>query len=514
MTVFHHAIKSMGTRYDPLAGRVVAHIVGGGSVGNTQFKDLSANNTPCVTVGGLVGGSTFGGPLGPIIGLFNQGGASALTLSPPDNRFSTQSGDPLSSTFTVDGWFRANLSASNSTRYILTAHKVGYVGADWYYSAPGGMVFSLSHNGTLSDSNLSLYVARYHSDGLGGGSTYATPVLTTQMGAVANNSWIYFHLVVTPGGTGTLTVHGRAPTTGSVYGYWDYGDTLQALTLGGPPNGAAASALGGFYAMRITKGVRPYVASVGTGPWPTQGGTTNWLGAPAGASTPVGQRVLGNGEVWVVPQGISHISAVAVGCKLSIAGTDVLAATWPVLGDGGGQGGAGGTGHSSTVVIWSNGPPAPGGAFGGTPGTVRSEQTYTYYGGGGGAGGYTGNGGNGVSTQGSTASAGQGGGGGGGATQAWGGGVGLKGQGASGTGGFNPGQPGSANGTTYGGGKPGNGGTVNGSPGNHLAWRNNIPVTQGQVVLCTYIGQSGQTGAARLMWGDARSYPNNAGEVE
>jgi hypothetical protein len=63
------------------------------------------------------------------------------------------------------------------------------------------------------------------------------------------------------------------------------------------------------------------------------------------------------------------------------------------------------------------------------------------------------------------------------------------------------------------GGGAGGAGAGDGVDGNHLAWRNNIPVTPGQTVLCTYIGQPGGTGAARLIWGDGRSYPDDAGDV-
>ena len=522
MTVLHHVIKSLGTRYDPLAGKVVAHIVGGGSVGNTQFQDISTLRTPCVTTGTLKGASASG-PFGPAVSLKGGGGAAAMTLHAEDPRYklvsSATPSEPLDieGPFTIDGWFKCDLPTTNTGRIVWCMHGTGFSGAGWSWAgASNGATMALSLSGSSTSPRLSVRRVEAQSDGFGGVYYVLTEYAVVNLTSAAQGQWVYYHLYYPkPGGPGTLNAFGRPPATDSGVGYWSSSSVAMSISLGAFPNGAQITGGGTaveFYTFRLTLGHRPYDAALLTSPWPTPGGTQNWLGAPAGSSTPIGQKVLANGEVWVVPPGITSFSAVAVGCKLSIAGADVLAATWPVLGDGGGQGGAGGTGHSNTVTSWSNGPPTA--SFGGGSGTVRTTRTYTYYGGGGGAGGYAGNGGHGVNTQGATASAGSGGGGGGGATQAWGGGVGLKGQGASGTGGSNPGQPGSANGTTYGGGKPGSSGTVNGAPGNNLAWRNNITVTQGQVVLCTYIGQSGQTGAARIMWGDARSYPSNAGDVE
>lgn len=525
MAIFHDVIKSMGTAYDPLAGNVVAHIVGGGHVGNTVFRDLSPLQTPAVTKG-AVKGALVTGPFGSDVGL--AGNTGAITLVAPDNRFgmtgSNLGTQGASGGFTVDGWFRANspvLTAyDDHSRPVFCLHGNGFDGGSGY--------FYWRRNGSQSGLVLGLLYARYGPDstvvGLCTGAhelspSYGyTPILNpahTPLPTALRNQWLYYHLRVTKiaddQAAFVLRLHNLAPISYTDTFYWSDYPNL-SISVGGAPNGS--NPITNHYAFRLTKGNRPYNAAMLTSPWPVRGGTTNWLGAPAGQSAAAGQKVLLPGEVWVAPPGVDKFSAVAVGCKLTIQGTEVLRATWPVLGDGGGQGGAGGSGHSTSVTSpgASSGP-----AFGGSPPPPPVTTTYHYPGGGGGAGGYTGKGGDGVSSRGSTASSGGGGGGGGGSPGYDGGGVGLKGTGPSGTGGGRPGHPGSANGPVYGGGKggtTGDYGTLNGRPGNHLAWRNDIPVNPGQVVLCNYIGETGQTGAARIIWGDDRSFPDNAGDIE
>ncbi len=230
-------------------------------------------------------------------------------------------------------------------------------------------------------------------------------------------------------------------------------------------------------------------------------------------------------STWTVPLGVYSISMVAVqsGADVSSTGTDITVASTVVcraknsarIGDGGGDGGLGGNGFNDFVVTSGGG-------------------------GGGGAGGYSGNGGNGGSHDANPGSAGAGGGGGGGAgaggsggSNTWlgagGGGVGLLGSGANGAGGtidfmvVNGGGGGSS-GTAGGGGSSsvaGAGGTygagAGGDPlnvaaprGGALSYKNAIAVTPGSSVS---LNIPGTNGAVRIMWGGARSYPSNAGDL-
>jgi hypothetical protein len=217
----------------------------------------------------------------------------------------------------------------------------------------------------------------------------------------------------------------------------------------------------------------------------------------AAVATAVGQQTFTTNTSWVVPAGVTNISAVAVGRG----------------GDGGAYGGGGGgalayaasipvtPGETLTIVfdesgaltrikrgalalltagnggagsgsVGGNGGTFSGstGGVGGQGGTSVSSQPQ----GGGGAGGYTGGGGAGGTDQtdgNGTAGAG-GGGGGGGYFGGDGGGVGLLGQGSSGGagGGGSSGGPGSGgSGKTYGGGGRGNGG-VGGGSGVRIIW--------------------------------------------
>ena len=129
--------------------------------------------------------------------------------------------------------------------------------------------------------------------------------------------------------------------------------------------------------------------------------------------------------------------------------------------------------------------------------------------GGGGAGGYTGNGGNGSDDSKNNATAGSGGGGGGGGTSTQhtsdgggGGGVGIYGQGSNGRAASrNSSGPGGAGGS---GGRPGqshssgaDGGAYGGGGGDSQEVTPN--------------GGDGGPGAVRIIWGEGRSFPNNAG---
>lgn len=144
---------------------------------------------------------------------------------------------------------------------------------------------------------------------------------------------------------------------------------------------------------------------------------------------------------------------------------------------------------------------------GGTGGTGGGGTSRTVGNGGGGAGGYTGNGGNGSSGSGN-GSAGSGGGGGGGGRPSQlngggGGGVGVLGQGSNGAGGT------STDGNQYGRGGSGgtnaegtNAGTYGGGGGAPDDNESNAP------------GGDGGNGAVRIMYGDSRTFPNDAADVE
>ena len=230
-------------------------------------------------------------------------------------------------------------------------------------------------------------------------------------------------------------------------------------------------------------------------------------GAFCGGKDTQGQAVFEASQSWTVPGGVTLISIVCVGgglnpvTSVTVAGVAVCkTTTFAITGDGGGLGGVGGS-------------PA------GTADPVRE-------GGGGGAGGYTGAGGNGVGVN-VASGAGSGGGGSGGSAQfipgtgyigQGGGGVGLLGEGASGASVTSvPGKGGSGGndgnayiGGKYGGGRAGAGSGGAGTRGGHLAWKNNVAVSPGQVIT---IVVGADNGGVRIMWGGGRSYPNNAGDV-
>lgn len=244
---------------------------------------------------------------------------------------------------------------------------------------------------------------------------------------------------------------------------------------------------------------------------------------------------------WTVPPEVFFISAVVVG-----AFNDGYASI--------------GRGATTLLDTLSSIPSqADGGGNGGAPGS-RSGRGPAGEAGAGGAGGYSSNGGGGGSTEGNPygnplpgsyygnpgGSGAGGGGGGGGGGSAGGGGingiggsggsVGLRGTGVSGAGGAAG--TGSTEITRSGGG----GGT--GSPtathlygagyvsmdfgsssGGNLRYKNNIPVTPGEVLTISASnpemgGYSHSVGVAsifgagiRIMWGGGRSYPSNAGDI-
>lgn len=229
------------------------------------------------------------------------------------------------------------------------------------------------------------------------------------------------------------------------------------------------------------------------------------------AFVPVGQIIITtqNASTWIVPEGVTSISMVAVqsGSDLANNGTTITVAGVVVchakngarIGDGGGDGGNGGP---RAFDAWN----------------------WSYGGGGGGAGGYAGNGGNGGFFTGNNGygglTSGAGGGGGGGAAGTWpdssgykGGGVGLKGQGISGV--YNSPEGSPATGGSFGAGPSGSG---DGFKGGALSYKNAVSVTPGQVISINIAARSYgdvySDGAVRFIWGNNRAYPStNTGDL-
>lgn len=271
----------------------------------------------------------------------------------------------------------------------------------------------------------------------------------------------------------------------------------------------------------------------------------------------------GSNQSFVVPDGVTQISAVVVGA--GGGGSYTQTSSYPGGGGGGGglsygtfavtpgetltvnvgSGGQGGTfgfdsstkgkngGDSqikrgSTILLEGEGGTGggptgfqigTGGPGGGSTGTERdgggdggdgnTPVSHGYGGGGGGAAGYSGDGGNGGGySAGQSGSGGGGGGGGGdgsGASSANGGGVGVLGEGDSGSGGSSGNFAiAGGNGSGGSGGEFGGGGAgAHGGPtGQYGTW----PSAN---------GQSGKNGRARIVYGTGRSYPiaDNVGEL-
>lgn len=270
--------------------------------------------------------------------------------------------------------------------------------------------------------------------------------------------------------------------------------------------------------------------------------------APTGTAEP-GQVVFTSSGSWVVPTGVTSISAVCVGAggggggseesdetgggggggglsyvnSIPVTPGETLTITVGSGGGGGGVGGNGSAGGSSSIfrgltdLVSANGGSGGqnrgGGGGGGTVGLGTggaggsggsgSDRDNNNAGGGGGAGGYSGNGGSGGdhnNTSNATSGSGGGGGGGGGGTNnstRGGGGVGILGEGSNGSaggtnvsgGGGSGGAAGTNTGGLYGGGGRGAAGSENN-------------------------GSSGAGGAVRIIWGSGRAYPStNVGDV-
>lgn len=237
-------------------------------------------------------------------------------------------------------------------------------------------------------------------------------------------------------------------------------------------------------------------------------------------------------QTFIVPDRITSISAVVVsyashapGAEYSTVipcaikrggqtGTDLLSTTMPlnVNGVGGGMGGRRGADFngdsSNSSAHYSNlsGGGAAGYTGNGGNGGIGAMYGYSYGGGAGSGGG--GAGGDGYSGQGNGRVY---------ASGAAGGGVGLFGQGNNGVPDPDPysewPKPG-GNGSMVSGPYVGAGGRN--ASGGDLRWKNNIPVTPGEV-LTIDLGSSyrnGNQGAGcRIMYGDNRSFPTNAGNA-
>jgi len=267
---------------------------------------------------------------------------------------------------------------------------------------------------------------------------------------------------------------------------------------------------------------------VSTG-WGAYSSATNFTIAMASGSQ---QYTTPGNHTFTVPAGVTSVSVVCVGgggggnvggggggglrYKNGLAVTPGQAITVTV-GAGGGPRQAGGSSSFGTFITAYGGATGPGagdggtggGGFGGdgggTGGAGGPWDGGNYGGGGGGAAGYSGNGGtggrggSGGGLTGGTAGAGGGGGGGAGWGGA-GGGVGLFGMGANGEGGTlrsgGGGGSGGANGSAQAGFYAGTGGAFGGGG----AGQHNGEDDDG----------TGGSGAVRIIWGQSRSYPNNA----
>lgn len=528
--LFRHTFHGVGPEFDPRWSDVIALIQGGGAAGNTFFEDRSPLGTAIVRRYGTApnvghtGGGAGTGPFPGTSAIQHNGSANGgLILAPPsgDSRFDFMRarGTVWSERLTLDGWVK-HAGSSRALVWLLPGNQL-----DNLMGGTTGAVWAL--NATVSGANTTISALVTTTVVPSSGPlSYSTRAFSLPATPIAAGAWVYWWFQWDgPTSTARLRAHvlgagdigntvytwpetAKGALTGAAGERFPDGRTIVtgegrlAFLVGATGHESTSANVSTLFNFRATKALRPYAAP--SGPFYAAEGTPNNSGQ--GGSASVGQVELTHLQNWVVPAGVTHISAVCVGVKLSIGSVDQVAATWPVLGDGGGQGGTGGAGRSETVY------PPPRGSFGGGPSTPPPGTTYNYPGGGGGAGGYGGKGGDGFRS-GAYNGWGQQGGGGGGYSGQRGGHVGLKGRGDSGYPTTNgPGTTGSPGGTAVGGGA---GGVVagDGVDGNHLAWRNAIPVTPGQTVLCTYIGQPGGTGAARIMWGDDRSYPDDAGDV-
>lgn len=258
---------------------------------------------------------------------------------------------------------------------------------------------------------------------------------------------------------------------------------------------------------------------------------------------------------WIVPLGVTSISAVCVGAgggsggsgsgtaggggggggnswlnDISVTPGETLTITIGAAGTGGAAGSGAGTAggfteikRSATELLRANGGGAGlGSGFssvggtggttvdvsygGGTGGAGGAPANNSGGGGGGGTGGYSGAGGAGGTTNSGIGLIGAGGGGGGGGgyqpggTQNnGGGGIGLKITGANGVAGANNG-PG-------GGGSSGTGGAAGGVGGN---FGGGGGAAEDDTII---IGAAGSSGGVRIIWGDGRSYPSNSDDV-
>lgn len=233
------------------------------------------------------------------------------------------------------------------------------------------------------------------------------------------------------------------------------------------------------------------------------------IGGLLGGAALKGQEVFTSSGSFVVPDGITSISAVCVGCGANSTGRggdlrwiSALAVTpgetlTVEISTTGGQTRIHRSGTSLLVARGgsSGTSTATGGVVGGGNGGAPQS-------GAGGAGGYSGNGGSGGSSAGGTGQPGSGGSGGGGGgsasyTPGGGGGVGLLGEGTSGAGGAF----GSSGPATRGGGGSGGGGGSATEDGGEYG---------GGAVGTAARG----AGACRIIWGEGRAYPStNTGDV-
>ena len=228
------------------------------------------------------------------------------------------------------------------------------------------------------------------------------------------------------------------------------------------------------------------------------GGPDQAGGGGGGGGLAYGTFSVTPGETLTVTVGSGGTTTTTIRGDGFSGGTTIISRGATVLLSGSGGGGGRYSSSGGGVGGSSGGTQRDGGGSGGLGGQPSSNSGG---GGGGGAAGYSGNGGNGGTGQG-IGSNGNGGGGGGGAQETsgtqnnGGGGVGIIMKGTDGLGGQedNPGRGGSGGS----GGEPAGAGGLYGGGGG---------ATEDDT---TSLGANGGSGAARIIWGEGRTYPDNS----
>jgi hypothetical protein len=304
------------------------------------------------------------------------------------------------------------------------------------------------------------------------------------------------------------TIYVRVRYKGTTLGYSSYSSTISFTTPSSWP-GDYSYTTPGTYTFSSNQNIQASVLVIGGG----GGGTTQHdnSGASGGALAWSNSISLATGTNYTITVGSGGAGKASTGSPGSSGGQSIFDSTSTLYANGG-VGAVGNTNPGAHSRSTFGGPTASGGQGGGGTGGSRNGS--------GGAGGYSGNGGNGAtSTDNGDAETGQGGGGGGSFNQnnvgcAGGGGVGIFGQGTDGLGGTTLSSPN---------GKGGSGGTDAAVPAMTSSSMNANPnggvyggAGGSRGIYGSYgasRGGDGGGGAVRVMWGNGRSFPSNAGEL-